>query len=160
MNRLFLMFKLIPNHRLNANIGLSIISGITALSLAGVAMQMGYSNFKIKAEKQLHILNSIRFSTIVQIGIEEGWVIAPNTDESLIITLSDIEDNYPLSSNLKNPSQASQNYDLESSVTILNADGKLNFYCTLIEDQTNHTYTDSTVVVSNLTIENITLPLE
>ena len=64
------MFKKVFNKKVLGNIGLSIMGGITAITFAGVAMQMGYSSFKLKTEKQLHILNSVRFVTIVQIGIE------------------------------------------------------------------------------------------
>lgn len=139
------------------NIGITVVSGITALSMAGVAMQMGYANFKIKAEKQLHILNSIRFATIVQIGMEEGWVVTPETNDSITITLTDIDSNYPLSTNLKNPSLESQIYHSDSSITIENTDGKIDFYCSLIEDNSAHNYTDSSVNVHNLSINNISL---
>ena len=151
------MLKNLISKRFFGNIGLSLISGITALSLAGVAMQMGYSNFKIKAEKQLHILNSIRFATIVQIGLEEGWVLTPASNDSITITLSDINSNYPLASNLKNPSLTSQNYSTDSSITIENNDGKIEFYCSLIEDGSEHNYIDSSIVVYNLAVENVSL---
>ena len=95
------MFKHFFKSRLMGNIGISVVSGITAISMAGVAMQMGYSNFKVKAEKQLHILNSIRFATIVQIGMEEGWVSTPEINDTITITLTEIDNNYPLSTNLK-----------------------------------------------------------
>ena len=72
-----MIYKVI-NKRILGNIGISIISGITALN-SSVAMQMGYSNFKVKAEKQLHILNSVRFATIAQIGLEEGWINEPSS---------------------------------------------------------------------------------
>lgn len=139
------------------NIGISIIGGITALSMAGVAMQMGYSSFKIKAEKQLHILNSIRFATIVQIGMEEGWVLKPETNDSITVTLTDVDSNYPLSSNLKNPSLESQTYNADSSIIIENLNGKINFYCSLIEYESTHNYTDTTIDVHNLSIGNISL---
>jgi hypothetical protein len=139
------------------NIGISVIGGITALSMAGVAMQMGYSNFKVKAEKQLHILNSIRFATIVQIGMEEGWVSTPEINDSIIITLTEVDTNYPLSTNLKNPSLETQIYNESSSITIENNNGKIDFYCTLIEHSSNHNYIDGSVNVHNLSIENIQL---
>ena len=151
------MLRLFFKQKLIGNIGISLISGITALSLAGVAMQMGYSNFKLKAEKQLHILNSIRFATIVQIGMEEGWVDLPLTNDSTSITLSEIDINYQLSSNLKNPSLTSQNYNPDSAIIIENTNGKINFYCTLIEEDSAHNYTDNTINVHNLGIDNISL---
>jgi hypothetical protein len=151
------MLKLFFKQKLIGNIGISLISGITALSLAGVAMQMGYSNFKLKAEKQLHILNSIRFATIVQIGMEEGWVDLPLTNDSTTITLSEIDINYQLSTNLKNPSLTSQNYNPDSAIIIENTNGKINFYCTLIEEDSNHNYTDNTINVHNLGVNNISL---
>ena len=126
------MFKHLFQSKLLGNIGISLVGGITALSMAGVAMQMGYSNFKIKAEKQLHILNSIRFATIVQIGMEEGWVSSPENNDSITITLTDIDNNYELSTTLKNPSLASQTYNSDSSITIENTNGKIDFYCSLI----------------------------
>ena len=151
------MLRLFFKQKLIGNIGISLISGITALSLAGVAMQMGYSNFKLKAEKQLHILNSIRFATIVQIGMEEGWVDLPLTNDSTTITLSEIDINYQLSTNLKNPSLTSQNYNPDSAIVIENTNGKINFYCTLIEEDSAHNYTDNTINVHNLGIDNISL---
>ena len=151
------MFKHLIKSTLKGNIGITLISGITALSMAGVAMQMGYSNFKIKAEKQLHILNSIRFATITQIGMEEGWITTPDNNSSITITLTDIDTNYPLSSNLKNPSTSTQNYDPDSSITVNNNGGKLEFYCTLIEENTSHNYIDNTIIVHDLSIENISL---
>jgi hypothetical protein len=151
------MFKHLFNSKLMGNIGISIIGGITALSMAGVAMQMGYSSFKIKAEKQLHILNSIRFATIVQIGMEEGWVLKPETNDSITVTLTDVDSNYPLSSNLKNPSLESQTYNADSSIIIENLNGKINFYCSLIEYESTHNYTDTTIDVHNLSIGNISL---
>jgi len=151
------MFKHLFKSKLMGNIGISIIGGITALSMAGVAMQMGYSNFKIKAEKQLHILNSIRFATIVQIGMEEGWVATPDTNDSITVTLTDVDNNYPLSTNLKNPSLESQTYNTDSSIIIENSNGKIDFYCLLIEHESAHNYTDNTVSVHNLSINNISL---
>jgi len=151
------MLRLFFKQKLIGNIGISLISGITALSLAGVAMQMGYSNFKLKAEKQLHILNSIRFATIVQIGMEEGWVDLPLTNDSTTITLSEIDINYQLSTNLKNPSLTSQNYNPDSAIIIENTNGKINFYCTLIEEDSTHNYTDNTINVHNLGVDNISL---
>lgn len=151
------MLRLFFKQKLIGNIGISLISGITALSLAGVAMQMGYSNFKLKAEKQLHILNSIRFVTIVQIGMEEGWIDLPLTNDSTTITLSEIDINYQLSTNLKNPSLTSQNYNPDSAIIIENTNGKINFYCTLIEEDSVHNYTDNTINVHNLGIDNISL---
>ncbi|MEC8678546.1 MAG: hypothetical protein VXX85_06810 [Candidatus Margulisiibacteriota bacterium] len=151
------MLRLFFKQKLIGNIGISLISGITALSLAGVAMQMGYSNFKLKAEKQLHILNSIRFATIVQIGMEEGWVDLPLTNDSTTITLSEIDINYQLSTNLKNPSLTSQNYNPDSAIIIENTNGKINFYCTLIEEDSAHNYTDNTINVHNLGVDNISL---
>tara|TARA_Y100001935_G_C17303384_1_gene510718 strand:+ start:1919 stop:2380 length:462 start_codon:yes stop_codon:yes gene_type:complete len=151
------MFKHLFKSKLMGNIGISIIGGITALSMAGVAMQMGYSSFKIKAEKQLHILNSIRFATIVQIGMEEGWVIQPNTNDSITVTLTDVDNNYPLSTNLKNPSLESQSYNADSSIIIENSNGKIDFYCSLIEHESTHNYTDNTISVHNLSINDISL---
>lgn len=151
------MFKHLFKSKLMGNIGISIIGGVTALSMAGVAMQMGYSNFKIKAEKQLHILNSIRFATIVQIGMEEGWVSTPDTNDSITITLTDVDSNYPLSTNLKNPSIESQIYSENSSITIENSNGKIDFYCSLIENESAHNYTDNTISVHNLSINNVNL---
>ena len=151
------MLRLFFKQKLIGNIGISLISGITALSLAGVAMQMGYSNFKLKAEKQLHILNSIRFATIVQIGLEEGWVDSPSTNDSITITLSELDISYQLSTNLKNPSLTSQNYNPESSMIIENTNGKISFYCTLIEEDSSHNYTDNTINVHNLGVDNISL---
>ena len=151
------MLNRILKMNLIGNIGISIISGITALSLAGVAMQMGYSNFKIKAEKQLHILNSIRFATIIQIGMEENWVEFPENGNHVIITLSDVDTNFQLSTNLKNPSLNSQNYHTDSSMKIENTNGKINFFCTLIEENSTHNYTDNSIDVHNLTVENIIL---
>ena len=119
------MLKKIFHSKLAGNIGITLISGVTALSMAGVAMQMGYSNFKIKAEKQLHILNGIRFATIVQIGMEEGWVSTPESNDSITITLTEVDNNYHLSTNLKNPSLESQNYNPNSSITIENNSGKI-----------------------------------
>lgn len=142
---------------LKGNIGITLVSGITALSMAGVAMQMGYANFKIKAEKQLHILNCVRFSTITQIGMEEGWITTPENNNSETITSTDIDDNYALTSNLKNPSIDSQNYDPNSTITITNDNGTLKFYCSLIEENTTHQYTDNTIQVHALSVENITL---
>ncbi len=149
------MFKHI--HKLKGNIGLGVISGITALTMAGVAMQMGYSNFKIKAEKQLHILNSIRFATIIQIGLEEGWVSTPETNNTITITLTEVNNEYSLSTTLKNPSLNNQNYDNSSYIEIRNTDGKNKFFCNLIEDDSSHSYTDESVEVHSLTIENIEL---
>ncbi|MEK9727304.1 MAG: hypothetical protein VW397_04255 [Candidatus Margulisiibacteriota bacterium] len=145
--------------RVYANIGLSIISGITILSLAGVAMQMGYANFKVKAEKQLHILNSIRFATIAQIGIEEGWISEPSMNESITITLTDIDSNYQLSTNLRNPSETSQNYSPNSSIKIENNNGRYEYYCLLLNEETTHTYTDDNIKVHDLSVENITLSI-
>ena len=154
------MLKKIINSTLTGNVGVTLISGITALSMAGVAMQMGYSNFKIKAEKQLHILNGIRFATIVQIGMEEGWVSTPESNDSITVTLTDIDNNYHLSTNLKNPSLQSQNYNPDSAITIENNSGKIEFYCTLIEENTSHNYIDNSINVHNLAIENISLPFK
>ena len=151
------MLRLFFKQKFIGNIGISLISGITALSLAGVAMQMGYSNFKLKAEKQLHILNSIRFATIVQIGLEEGWVDSPSINNSITITLSELDISYQLSSNLRNPSLTSQNYNPESSMIIENTNGKIRFYCTLIEEDSSHNYTDNTINVHNLGVDNISL---
>lgn len=151
------MFKHFFKSRLMGNIGISVVSGITAISMAGVAMQMGYSNFKVKAEKQLHILNSIRFATIVQIGMEEGWVSTPEINDTITITLTEIDNNYPLSTNLKNPSLESQAYDSDSSITIENSNGKLDFYCSLIENESSHNYIDDSINVHSLSIENINL---
>ena len=149
------IIKRILKQKLSGNIG--IISGITALTMAGVAMQMGYSGFKIKAEKQLHILNSIRFATIIQIGIEEGWVENPDTNNTILVTLSEIDSDYNLSSNLKNPSLATQMYDDDSYIKIKNINGKTKFYCNLIEDNSDHEYTDETIEVHTLSIQNIEL---
>ena len=151
------MLKKILKSKITGNIGITLISGVTALSMAGVAMQMGYSNFKIKAEKQLHILNGIRFATIVQIGMEEGWVSTPQSNDSITVTLTEIDNNYHLSTNLKNPSLESQNYNPNSSITIENNSGKIEFYCTLIEENTSHNYIDNSINVHNLAIENISL---
>ena len=151
------MLKKILNSKIAGNIGITLISGVTALSMAGVAMQMGYSNFKIKAEKQLHILNGIRFATIVQIGMEEGWVSTPESNDSITVTLTEVDNNYHLSTNLKNPSLESQNYNPNSSITIENNSGKIEFYCTLIEENTNHNYIDNSINIHNLAIENISL---
>lgn len=151
------MLRLFFKQKFIGNIGISLISGITALSLAGVAMQMGYSNFKLKAEKQLHILNSIRFATIVQIGLEEGWVDSPSINNSITITLSELDISYQLSTNLRNPSLTSQNYNPESSMIIENTNGKIRFYCTLIEEDSSHNYTDNTINVHNLGVDNISL---
>ncbi len=151
------MLKKIKDKKIYGNIGISIISGITVLSLAGVAMQMGYSNFKVKAEKQLHILNSIRFATIAQIGIEEGWINQPSLNSSVTITLTEIDTNYQLSTNLKNPSETSQNYDPNSSIKIENINGKYEFYCQLIKENSSHNYTDNNIKVHNLLVGNITL---
>jgi hypothetical protein len=151
------MVKRMLKIKLIGNIGISIISGITALSLAGVAMQMGYSNFKIKAEKQLHILNSIRFATIIQIGMEESWVEFPENGNHVIITLSEVDTNFQLSTNLKNPSLNSQNYHSDSSMKIENTNGKIHFFCTLIEENSTHNYTDNSIDVHDLTVENIML---
>lgn len=151
------MLRLFFKQKFIGNIGISLISGITALSLAGVAMQMGYSNFKLKAEKQLHILNSIRFATIVQIGLEEGWVDSPSINDSITITLSELDISYQLSTNLRNPSLTSQNYNPESSMIIENTNGKIRFYCTLIEEDSSHNYTDNTINVHNLGVDNISL---
>ena len=76
--------------KLKATALVSAVAGITALSFTGIAIQMGHSNFKASAEKQLHILNSIRLSTIVQIGIEEQWVDL-NDSSSTTVYLSDID---------------------------------------------------------------------
>jgi hypothetical protein len=146
--------------RLWGNIGVGLVSGITALSMAGVAMQMGYSHFKLKAEKQLHILNSIRLATVVQIGLEEGWVNSPDQNGSITLNLSDIDESYPVSSTLKNPSNADQLYGTNSLVTIENNQGKLMFYCALTDHNSTHIYTDDTVKIYNLTLENITLNYE
>ena len=126
------MLRLFFKHKLIGNIGISLISGITALSLAGVAMQMGYSNFKLKAEKQLHILNSIDLQQLFKLEWK-NWVDLPLTNDSTTITLSEIDINYQLSTNLKNPSLTSQNYNPDSAIIIENTNGKINFYCTLIE---------------------------
>ena len=112
------MFKHMKKWKLTGNIGVGVISGITALTMAGVAMQLGYSSFKAKAEKQLHILNSIRFATIIQIGLEEGWVNKPDLNDSSTITLSDVDTEYNLSSSLKNPSLSTQSYDSDSYIKI------------------------------------------
>ena len=50
------MFKQM-NRFLKGSALVGAVAGITALSFAGIAVQMGHSNFKQKAEKQLHILN-------------------------------------------------------------------------------------------------------
>lgn len=142
------------------NVGITLVAAITALSMGGVAMQMGYSNFKLKAEKQLHILNAIRFATIVQIGLEEGWVETPILNESISINLTDIDASYPLLSHLKNPSQSNQTYNANSSITITNTSGTLHFYCLLIEDGSNHQYTDNTISIYELTVEKISLNIE
>ena len=89
--------------------------------------------------------------------MEEGWITTPDNNSSITITLTDIDNNYPLSSNLKNPSTSTQNYDPDSSITINNNGGKLEFYCTLIEENTSHNYIDNTIIVHDLTIENISL---
>jgi|TARA_B100001142_G_scaffold296539_1_gene318308 hypothetical protein len=145
---------------LKGNIGITLVTAITALSMAGVAMQMGYSNFKLKAEKQLHILNAIRFATIVQIGLEEGWVETPDNNTSATISLTDIDASYPLLSHLKNPSQVNQTYHADSSVTINNTSGSLNFYCSLIEDGSSHEYTNTTISIYELTVEDISLNID
>ena len=151
------MFKHMKKWKLTGNIGVGVISGITALTMAGVAMQLGYSSFKAKAEKQLHILNSIRFATIIQIGLEEGWVNKPDLNDSSTITLSDVDSEYNLSSSLKNPSLNTQNYDTDSYIKIENNNGKTIFFCSLMEENTDHTYTDNNIEVHNLAIENIQL---
>ena len=151
------MFKHMKKWKLTGNIGVGVISGITALTMAGVAMQLGYSSFKAKAEKQLHILNSIRFATIIQIGIEEGWVSKPELNDSTTITLSDVDTEYNLSSTLKNPSLNTQNYDTDSYIKIENNNGKTIFFCSLMEENSDHSYTDNNIEVHNLAIENIQL---
>ena len=153
-----MMFKH-AKQKLIANIGVGLISGLTAVSFAGVAIQMGFSGFKTRAEKQLHILNSIRFATIIQIGIDEGWVNTPDENSSSTIKLNDLDNDYQYSINLKNPSLKTQKYDLNSSITIENNSGKLHFYCNLIEDGSEHQYTNSSVIVYNLSINDINLNL-
>ena len=111
---------------LSGNIGLGLISSITALSFTGVAIQIGYTGFKQKAEKQLHILNSIRFATIVQIGIEEGWVNSPETNSTTEIKLVDINTNGPVNIQLKNPSLITETYDDDSAIIIENNNRILN----------------------------------
>jgi hypothetical protein len=136
------------------NMGITLVSGITALSLAGVAMQMGYANFKIKAEKQLHILNSIRFVTLIEIGLEDGWVVAPPINESETITIADVDNAYSMGAHLKNPSQQNQLYHDDSAVIIQNDNGRLVFYSRLMDTE-GHLYTTDTIAAYNLTINDI-----
>ena len=144
---------------IKGNIGIGLISGITALSFTGVAIQIGYTGFKQKAEKQLHILNSIRFATIVQIGIEEGWVNLPDSNGTTEIKLIDINTSTPVNIQLKNPSLLTETYDDDSAIIIENNNGTLEYYCNLLEDGTNHNYINSDIDVYNLTPENIELNL-
>lgn len=151
------MFKKVFNKKVLGNIGLSIMGGITAITFAGVAMQMGYSSFKLKTEKQLHILNSVRFVTIVQIGIEEGWVPKPGSSSSETIYLSDVETNYDLSTTLKNPSLDSQNYNESSFIIVQNENGKLKFFVELIEENSSHKYIENEKEIHLLGIDDVTL---
>ena len=144
---------------LSGNIGLGLISSITALSFTGVAIQIGYTGFKQKAEKQLHILNSIRFATIVQIGIEEGWVNSPETNSTTEIKLVDINTNGPVNIQLKNPSLITETYDDDSAIIIENNNGILEYYCNLLEDGSNHNYINSQIDVYNLKPNNVELNL-
>ncbi|MGC6367451.1 MAG: hypothetical protein ACON35_05560 [Candidatus Marinamargulisbacteria bacterium] len=150
------MFKHLKG-KLIGNIGIGLISGLTALSFAGVGIQMGFSGFKARAEKQLHILNGIRFATIIQIGIDEGWVTPPETNNVTTIQINELDELYEFSINLKNPSLNTQEYNETSAIIIENTNGKLNFYCNLIEDGSDHQYTDPNIVVFSLTIDDIYL---
>ena len=143
--------------KLKGNVGTTIITAATAITFGGIAMQMGYSSFKIKAEKQLHILNSIRFSTIVQIGIEEDWVDAPSQSNSAIVHLSDVEANYSLSSTLKNPSDPSQLYHDDSNVVIQNDSGKLKFFVELIKYDSDHKYIYSNKEIHLLEVNDVNI---
>jgi hypothetical protein len=145
------------SRRLGGSLGISLITGITAITMAGVAIQMGFANYKLKTEKQLHILNSIRFATIVQIGLEEGWLSAPASNTSASITLTQVDLGYNFSSNLKDPSNDSTTYKTSSYILVNNDNGTLKFYASLIQDNSEHIYVASSTEVHLLSISDITL---
>ena len=75
--------------RIKRNIGITLVSGITALSMAGVAMQMGYANFKIKGKTTSH-LNCVRFSTIIKlewkkVGLQRQRIIIQKQSHPVIL---------------------------------------------------------------------------
>ena len=145
------------SRRLRGSLGISLITGITAITMAGVAIQMGYANYKLKTEKQLHILNSIRFATIVQIGLEEGWLSTPASNTSASITLTEVDAGYNFSSNLKDPSNDSTTYKTSSYILVNNDNGTLKFYASLIQDNSEHAYVAASTEVHLLSISDITL---
>ena len=145
------------SRHLRGSLGVSLITGITAITMAGVAIQMGYANYKLKTEKQLHILNSIRFATIVQIGLEEGWLSTPASNTSASITLTEVDAGYNFSSNLKDPSNDSTTYKTSSYILVNNDNGTLKFYASLIQDNSEHIYVASSTEVHLLSISDITL---
>ena len=145
------------SRHLRGSLGVSLITGITAITMAGVAIQMGFANYKLKTEKQLHILNSIRFATIVQIGLEEGWLSTPASNTSASITLTEVDAGYNFSSNLKDPSNDSTTYKTSSYILVNNDNGTLKFYASLIQDNSEHIYVASSTEVHLLSISDITL---
>ena len=147
------MFKL---KSLKATALVSAVAGITALSFTGIAIQMGHSNFKASAEKQLHILNSIRLSTIVQIGIEEQWVNL-NDSSSTIVYLADIDNSYNVSSTLKNPSTSSQAYDVNSYVLIESNNNYYSFFVYLKEPDSDHIYIQPETEIHLLNVNDVSL---
>lgn len=143
--------------RLKGSVGAMVFSGLTLITFGGIAMQMGFSNYKIRAEKQLHILNSIRFSTIIQIGLEEGWLTKPINGQSETFDLITVDASYPLSTTLRNPSLKTQKYSTNSNILVSNTNGKYTFYAQMIEDQSTHIYISSSKEIYNLDINDVSL---
>ncbi|MBG91295.1 MAG: hypothetical protein CL521_05710 [Actinobacteria bacterium] len=130
-------------------------AGLTALLSAG--LYISYASYQDNIEKQLHVYNATKITSVIQLGFYEGWIDRPAEDEEIQVSIQQLRTmgDIPM---LRDPSGGGL-YDEESSfVRIEKEAGNVIFYIKLKKQNIDHVYIKDDVDIIDLTKDQVTVP--